>query len=119
MVDGKTRKLLPVGCLALGGFLWWGLTCVLHSYSDLTLRPTNTTPRTLAIPDEATAVAVGTAILRPVYGGLLWSERPFRATLTNGVWWVRGSLPSGSKGGVAEVYLSQTNSAVLDLFHSK
>lgn len=70
------------------------------------------------VPDSATAVAVAEAILVPIYGrGNIEHERPFHATLRNGVWTVSGSLPKQMLGGVAEVELSQRDARILHVIH--
>ena len=81
------------------------------------------------VPDSATAVIVAEAVLIPVYGKeKIESERPFNATLENGVWTVDGTLHcSDGKGGVttlcpggtAEVKLSKADGRVLKMIHYK
>jgi len=82
-------------------------------------------PGTNLVPDEDTAVQVGEAVLSTVYGKRkIMSERPFRGILSNGVWYVRGSLPwffktTGGKGGVAAVQISMENGCILHIEHGK
>jgi len=45
--------------------------------------------------------------------------RPMRATLKSGVWAVRGTLPEGWIGGVAEIDLCQSNGRVLTIAHGQ
>jgi hypothetical protein len=57
----------------------------------------------------------------PVYGKeLIESEKPYSATLKNGVWTVTGSLPKPyTLGGVAEAQISQETGRVLKIIHGK
>lgn len=72
------------------------------------------------IPDSATAVEFAEAVLRPIYGkALVLRQRPFTATLTNGVWTVTGSIPPSHVGGVALVQLSRQDARVLRVQHSQ
>lgn len=72
------------------------------------------------VPDESTAVHIAEAVLIPIYGQeSIKKERPFKATLTNETWIVKGTLPKGSKGGVAVVELSKKDACVLRVSHGK
>jgi hypothetical protein len=78
------------------------------------------TPKNGFIPDEHTAILVAEAILSPIYGeDNIKGERPFHATLTQGVWTVEGSLPPGWDGGVAMIRIDQRTGAVLSYIHGK
>jgi hypothetical protein len=87
------------------------------------------TPKDGFVPDSTTAVKVAEAVLIPVYGKeKIESERPFKATLENGIWTVDGALHcSDGKGGVttacvggtAEVKLSKADGRVLRMIHYK
>jgi hypothetical protein len=81
------------------------------------------------VPDSETAVKIAEAVLIPVYGKeKIESERPFKATIENGVWTVSGTLRcSDGKGGTttmcvggtAEVKLSKTDGRILKMIHYK
>jgi hypothetical protein len=81
------------------------------------------------VPDSTTAVKIAEAVLAPVYGEKhIESERPFTATLKNGVWTVTGTLhcPDGkggttmvSAGGVAEVRISKDDARISFMSHGK
>jgi NTF2 fold immunity protein len=77
------------------------------------------------VPDSKTAVKIAEAVLVPIYGEKqIESERPFTATLKNGVWTVTGTLdcPDG-KGGTttscygagAAVRISKDDARILEL----
>ena len=77
-------------------------------------------PENGLVPDAKTAISIAVAVWTPIYGeATLEDEKPFTATLTNGVWNVRGSLPKGWKGGVAEAEISQENGKILRVSHGK
>jgi hypothetical protein len=81
------------------------------------------------VPDSKTAVKIAEAVLTPVYGEKqIESERPFTATLKNGVWTVTGTLrcPDGKggtttscDGGVAELQISKNDARILYMSHGK
>ena len=82
-------------------------------------------PKEGYVPDSTTAVKVAEAALIPVYGKRqIESEEPFNATLKDGVWIVRGTLPCPDpqtvcKGGVAEVKISKDDARILSMIHYK
>src|SRR6266487_1644027 len=75
------------------------------------------------VPDKKTAISIAEAVLSPIYGEkLVKKERPYTATLTNGVWTVEGSLHKGVfgdlvSGGVAEVEISKADGCILRVSH--
>jgi hypothetical protein len=81
------------------------------------------------VPDSKTAVKIAEAVLAPIYGEKqIESERPFTATLKDGVWTVTGTLrcPDGKggittscDGGVAEVRISRDDARILYMMHGK
>lgn len=75
------------------------------------------------VPDAKTALAVGRAVLTPVYGEeKLAHEEPFRASLQDDTWIVVGTLAGSAKGvrgGVAEVWISKRTGAILRMTHGK
>lgn len=72
------------------------------------------------IPDEITALIVAEAILLPIYGeNKINSEKPFKAELKGGVWYIRGTLPENLKGGTAMVEISKETGEILRVSHGK
>lgn len=70
--------------------------------------PHSFTPLAGFVPDKETAVRIAVAVWIPIYGeNQITSERPYNATLKNGVWTVTGSLPKGRHGGVALAEISK------------
>ena len=82
---------------------------------------TNYVPSNGYVPDPATAVQIAEAVLIPVYGrATIDVERPFRATLKQGVWTVSGTLNcTNCDGGVAIVRLAKADGRVLSMIHGK
>lgn len=72
------------------------------------------------VPDKKTAIRIAEAVWSPIYGEeLIQSEKPFVASLKNGVWTVHGSLPKGWLGGVALAEVSKSDGRILRVSHGK
>ncbi len=72
------------------------------------------------VPDEKTAICIAIAVWSPIYGEKeIRSERPFKATLKDGVWTVEGSLPKGWRGGVAVAEIAKDDGRILRVSHSR
>ncbi len=83
----------------------------------------------VAVPDEATAVKIAEKALAKVYGEkTIQRQRPFTATLSNGVWHVTGTLyckdahgkliTGACVGGVAMADIRQSDGRVLKTGHT-
>ena len=81
------------------------------------------------VPDSATAVQIGEAVLVPIYGKKqIESERPFTARLEGDTWTVSGTLRCSDgkggmttecAGGVAVVKISKLDARILYMMHGK
>ena len=72
------------------------------------------------VADATAAIRIAVTVWEPLYGKEhIASERPFHATLSGGVWHVRGSLPRGMAGGVAEADIRGSDGKVLRIMHGK
>ena len=73
------------------------------------------------VPDSETAVEIAEAVLVPVYGkAMIDRERPFKASLRDGVWTVTGTMHcSRCDGGVATVKIVKLDGRVLSMIHGK
>jgi len=75
------------------------------------------------VPDQEMAIRIAVAAWIPVYGKeLIESEKPYKATLRDGVWHVSGSLPGGEGrvlGGVAEAEINQADGKILRVVHGQ
>jgi hypothetical protein len=77
-------------------------------------------PKDGFVPDQKTAIAVGEALLTPIYGEKqIVSERPFSARLDRDIWIVTGHLPDVWDGGVAEIRIRKSDATVLSVVHGK
>ena len=72
------------------------------------------------VPDEETAIQIAEAIFIPIYGkDKIKQEYPLKATLSEGVWTVTGTLPKGLKGGVALAEIAKDDARIIRVDHSK
>ncbi|MCW3053820.1 MAG: hypothetical protein JWN14_2990 [Chthonomonadales bacterium] len=73
------------------------------------------------VPDAETAIAIALAVWGPIYGKEnIAREKPFTATLKNGIWRVQGSLPREyTHGGVAIAEISKKDGRILGVIHEK
>ena len=76
-------------------------------------------PKEGFVPDETTAIKIAEAVWLPIYGEHIKDEQPFRAKLIGDVWYVEGSLPEHSFGGVAEAQIRKTDGSILRVSHGK
>ncbi len=85
------------------------------------------TANTIAIPpkgelvDEHASILIAEAVVAQTYGNrVVFSERPFKATLLGDVWTVRGTPHcTDCVGGVAIVDISKNGGRVLRIVHGK
>jgi len=69
------------------------LICVAGSVAT-TFAQTPVPPKNGYVPDAATAIKIAVAVWTPIYGERqIADEKPYRATLKDGVWTVEGSMP--------------------------
>ena len=72
------------------------------------------------VPDEATAIKIAMAVWEPIYGtDKIAGEKPFHATLRDGVWMVEGTLPKGYSGGTAIGEISKDDGRIIRISHGK
>jgi len=72
------------------------------------------------VPDDATAIAIAVAVWTPIYGKKsIEGKKPFKAVLKDGIWFVKGSLPPGWKGGIPAAQISKDNGRIISLSHGK
>jgi len=70
---------------------------------------------------QATAIRIAVAVWEPIYGAdQIAGEKPYKATLADGVWTVTGSLPEHmNRGGVAELDVEKGDGRILRVIHGK
>jgi hypothetical protein len=77
-------------------------------------------PKDGFVPDKETAIKIAEAVWLPIYGEkTINNEKPFNATLLNGVWIVEGSLPKGFIGGVAVAEIAKLDGRIIRVSHGK
>ncbi len=80
----------------------------------------NYKPASGYVPDEETAIKIAVAVWTPIYGKeKIEKEKPYEATLKDGIWYVSGSLPEGWKGGVAEAEIAKDDGRIIRISHGK
>ena len=72
------------------------------------------------VPDAKTAIKIAVAVWEPIYGEKqIAKQKPYHATLTNGVWMVEGTFHGSGFGGVAVAEISKDDATVLRVSHGK
>ena len=80
----------------------------------------NVKPKDGYVPNAVTATAIGVAVLSPIYGeSSVASHKPYTATLADGIWTVRGTLPAGTLGGTAVAEIAKDDGRVVRVFHEQ
>ena len=80
----------------------------------------NYKPKDGYVPDAETAIAIAVAVWNPIYGkDVIAQEKPYKASLSKGIWTVTGSLPENAPGGVAETDISKEDGRILRVIHGK
>jgi len=72
------------------------------------------------IKDKKTAIAVAEPILFKIYGQKnITEQRPYECYIIDGYWYISGTLPENSMGGVFEIIISSKDAKVVKLVHGK
>ena len=71
------------------------------------------------VPDSTTAIKIAEAIWLPIYGKMIYDERPYVATLKDSVWIVEGTLEKYVSGGTAYIEIRKKDCRVLMVTHYK
>ncbi|OFW86393.1 MAG: hypothetical protein A2794_01455 [Alphaproteobacteria bacterium RIFCSPHIGHO2_01_FULL_40_8] len=80
----------------------------------------NYKPQEGYVPDEETAIKIAVAVWIPIYGkDEIEKEKPYKATLKDGIWHVTGFLPEGWLGGVAEAEIAKDDGRIIRISHGK
>ena len=111
--------LTPFGSTAVAlivSVLVTGAAAAAEYVSDTTDRPAAG-----YVPDAETAIKIAVAVWEPIYGRqTVRRQKPIVATLRDGVWRVRGSLPRrGVIGGAAEADISKKDGRILRVIHTR
>ena len=119
-VPGPSTSPLDVVKQAVITLIAVPLLALSSALAQETTPPHNYKPPQGYVPDAETAIRIALAVWEPIYGRKqIDSEKPYRATLKNGVWTVEGSLPPGWFGGVAIAEISASDGTILRISHGK
>jgi hypothetical protein len=86
---------------------------IFHSVMDM--------PESGIVPDETTAISIAEAVWLPIYGDKIYKEQPFVAEYDSkkGYWYVHGTLPENTIGGVVEIKISRSNGRIVYVNHGQ
>jgi hypothetical protein len=80
----------------------------------------NVKPKAGYVPQASTAIKIAVAVWEQIYGEeQIARQKPFKATLANGVWTVEGSLPELMVGGVAVAEIAKDDGQILRVSHGR
>ena len=80
----------------------------------------NVIPENGYVPNEETAISIAIAIWNPIYGKeRIAKKSPYNAKLTDGIWYITGSLPKNHLGGVPEIEINQQTGQILRVSHGR
>lgn len=75
---------------------------------------------TSASIDKTEAIKIAVKEWEHIFGKeKIGGEKPYQAILKDGIWYVSGSLPRGSKGGVAEAEIRKKDGQIISIKHGK
>ena len=110
------KKFLIVICI-LATTVIFGAS--IKKRNDYLKAQTGYIPKDGFVPDKITAIRIAIAVWLPIYGEIIYKEKPYSAYLKDGVWIVKGSLPKGSVGGVAMITIQKKDGKIITVIHSK
>lgn len=73
------------------------------------------------VPDEATGKKIAEAIWLQIYGGEIFSDKPFKVKLLDGcIWVVEGTAPpAGYRSGLAYIEIQKSDCKILKVIRGK
>jgi hypothetical protein len=75
---------------------------------------------TSASIDKTEAIKIAVKEWEHIFGKeKIGGEKPYQAILKDEIWHVSGSLPRGSKGGVAEAEIREKDGQIISIKHGK
>lgn len=96
----------------------------IKSSSRNVVNPNSYRPKSGFVPDKETAIKIAEAIWLPIYGEIIYKERPFTATLNKkGNWEVYGSFSKNHGkgvygGGVAYAEIRKKDCKIIRVIHT-
>jgi hypothetical protein len=120
LLCGPSTSPLDVVKQRIVAFVAVPLVVLSSALAQETNPPHNYKPSQGYVANAETAIRIALAVWEPIYGKKqIDSEKPYRATLENGVWTVEGSLPPGWDGGVAIAEISASDGTILRVSHGR
>jgi hypothetical protein len=109
------KLILPLAVILIFSLLVLPLTLRANE-----IKKHNYKPEQGYVPNEETAVKIAVAVWIPIYGKKqIESEKPYKAVLKDGVWYIAGSLPKGWDGGVAEAEIVKEDGRIIRISHGQ
>jgi len=73
------------------------------------------------VPNADTAIKIAIAVWEPIYGKeAIAAQAPYSATLSDGIWFVTGSMPKPIRpGGTAMASIAQEDGRIVFIGHGK
>jgi hypothetical protein len=72
------------------------------------------------VPNSESAITIAIAVWRPIYGREnIANQAPFTAVLNGNTWFVSGSLPKATVGGVAIMEIDKISGKIIRVSHGK
>jgi len=73
------------------------------------------------VPNEETAIKIAEIVWLPIYGDSIYSKQPFKAEYNEKekCWYVSGTLPENTLGGVPEIKINKADGKILYISHGK
>ena len=71
------------------------------------------------VPDELTARKIAEAVLLPIYGKEIISQKPFKVELIGDVWVITGVRKELALAGVVHIEIQRSDCKILKVFHGK
>jgi hypothetical protein len=85
-----------------------------------TIKKHNYKPEKGYVADKEIAVNIAKAVWISIYGKeQIEREKPYKAFLKEGVWYIEGSLPEGWLGGVAEAEIAKDDGHIIRISHGE
>jgi hypothetical protein len=96
------------------------LYLTLQFFASESVKEHSVVPKEGFVPTKQVAIEIAVAIWKPIYGKeAIEKQKPYKAYLKNGTWYVFGHQPPKSLGGVAIAEIQKEDAKILRVNHSK
>jgi hypothetical protein len=114
--NNKMKRVLTIGILlvAMAFVAIWVV-----NYQKRKIAPINlNSEKDGLVYNEATAIKIAEAIWLPIYGGDIYTQKPFTAKLIDSVWVVNGTVHA-TLGGAPHIKIRKMDGKILEVTHYK